>query len=423
MNLTISPTSLTGKIKVPASKSISHRAVICAALADGTSHLSNVLLSDDLTVTIAGMKTFGATIEDLGQGNYKVTGIGKKSPQGGIIDCLESGSTIRFLIPLGLNGVRNQFTGRGRLTERPQKIYHDIFKEQNIPFEKPTDKELPLTLEGTLKAGEFTFPGNVSSQFISGLLFALPRLEGDSKIILTDQLESVDYIKLTLDMLNKFGVQIEVSPDNRIYSIKGNQTYQPCDVEIEGDFSQAAFWLVAGTIGEPIELTGLNPNSAQGDRVILDILKEMGATPKWQGTSLLATPAPTRGIIIDVAQCPDIVPILAVLAARSEGITKIINAERLRIKESDRLAAMRSELTKLGVMIEETESTLTITGTRNLNSASVDSHDDHRIAMSMGVASILLDQPLTLTHAEVISKSYPEFWEDFTQLGGKINEC
>ena len=423
MNLTISPTSLTGKIKVPASKSISHRAVICAALADGTSHLSNVLLSDDLTVTIAGMETFGATIENLGQGNYKVTGIGKKSPQGGIIGCLESGSTIRFLIPLGLNGVRNQFTGRGRLTERPQKIYHDIFKEQNIPFEKPTDKELPLTLEGTLKAGEFTFPGNVSSQFISGLLFALPRLEGDSKIILTDQLESVDYIKLTLDMLNKFGVQIEVSPDNRIYSIKGNQTYQPCDVEIEGDFSQAAFWLVAGTIGKSIELTGLNPNSAQGDRVIVDILKEMGATPKWQGTSLLATPAQTKGTTIDVAQCPDIVPILAVLAARSEGITKIINAERLRIKESDRLAAMRSELAKLGVMIEETESTLTITGTRNLNSASVDSHDDHRIAMSMGVASILLDQPLTLTRAEVISKSYPEFWEDFTRIGGKINEC
>ena len=423
MNLTISPRVLTGKIKVPASKSISHRAVICAALAEGTSYLSNILLSDDLTVTIAGMTTLGATIEDLGQGNYKVTGMGKKAPQGGVIDCLESGSTIRFLIPLGLNGVQNQFTGRGRLTERPQKIYHDIFKEQNIFFEKPTDKELPLTVKGTLKAGEFTFPGNVSSQFISGLLFALPRLEGDSKIILTDQLESIDYIKLTLDMLSKFGIQIQVSTDNRVYSIKGNQIYQPCDVEIEGDFSQAAFWLVAGTIGSPIELTGLNPNSAQGDRAILDILKKMGANPEWQGTSLLATPTPTGGITIDVAQCPDLVPILTVLAARSEGTTKIINAERLRIKESDRLTAMRSELTKLGVAVEETESTLTITGTKNLTSATVESHDDHRIAMSMGVASILLDQPFNLDHAEVVSKSYPEFWKDFASLGGKINEC
>ena len=426
MKLTLNPTSFHGDIQVPSSKSLSHRAVICAALADGESILSQVLESVDLTATCAGMRILGAQIEEVSPGTLRVHGLKKDQlPQGGTIDCAESGSTLRFLIPLVLSGAPITLTGHGRLAERPQGPYREILDKQQIAYQllDPTGLELPLHLQGTLQPDHFVLPGNISSQFISGLLFALPRLAGDSRISLTGPIESVGYIDLTLSSLKQFGVEIEVSDDHREYYIRGNQSYHSANTQVEGDYSQAAFWLVAGALGQGITLSGLRADSLQGDRAILDILERMGVKWAWQGNQLVVYPSKTYGAVIDGSQCPDIIPVLAVLGAASQGVTKIINAGRLRIKESDRLTAMATELRKIGVSIEEGPDSLTIEGRSHFSGGQIDSWNDHRIAMAMGVAAVRATAPLHLEGAESVQKSYPTFWKDYQQLGGKVDEC
>lgn len=420
-DITITPSPLTGDICVPTSKSVSHRAVICAALAQGTSTLSGILVSDDLVATIQAMEAFGAIIRQE-EGKLIITGTDCTKPVQHIIDSNESGSTLRFLIPLGLNDHPMTFTGKGRLVERPLHDYFHILDEQHIPYET-TNGHLPLTLTGTLKPGTFHLRGDVSSQFVSGLLFALPRLAGDSTIVITTEMESKGYIDLTLSMLARFGIKITHTNNYRNFTIPGNQQYRSTDYQAEGDYSQVAFWLVAGTIGAPIRCKGLNFDSLQGDRVIIPIIQKMGGHLQLEENSLLAHPAETNGIVIDASQCPDLVPVLTVLAAVSEGTTQIINAGRLRIKESDRLHAMTQELTKIGADITEHEDSLTINGLAHLTGGTVDSWDDHRIAMALGIASIKCRQPLTITRSECVSKSYPDFWQDLQMLGGKINEC
>lgn len=423
MNLKIKPTLLEGTLSLPPSKSLSHRALICASLAPGTSHLNNLLLADDLTATTQAMKSLGATIIEKSPGEMTVQGIQDPPSSGSMIDCNESGSTLRFLIPLGLNGKKNIFTGKGRLVERPQQIYRDIFDRQTISYQKPRHQELPLEVQGFLRPDHFIFPGNVSSQFVSGLLFALPRLDGDSRITLTDSLESKDYIDLTLSMLRKFQIEVKVSSDYLQFHIPGNQTYQPQNITIESDYSQAAFWIAAGLLGKKLTLSGLDSNSLQGDRVILPIIESMKGIYRWENDHLLIFPSALQGAVIDVAHCPDLVPILAVLATQSKGTTKIINAGRLRLKESDRLFAMASELTKLGAQITEEADALIIEGPTTLSGGTVHSHKDHRIAMALGIASLLCLDPLLIQDTEVVSKSYPDFWQDFTQMGGIIHEC
>ncbi len=420
-DLSITPSALTGSVCVPTSKSVCHRAVICAGLAEGTSRISGILLSDDIKATMQAMIALGAVIRQEGD-SLIITGTDCKSPIHNEISCNESGSTLRFLIPLGLNNQTMTFTGKGKLVDRPLDDYFNILDKQEIAYQT-TDGHLPLSVTGVLKPGQFELRGDVSSQFVSGLLFALPRLAGDSSITITTEMESKGYIDLTLSMLALFGIKI-INNNYREFIIPGNQVYRSTDYHVEGDYSQVAFWLAAGTLGAPIHCSGLNPNSLQGDKVIVDLIQEMGGNLKLEDNAITALPSTTKGITIDASQCPDLVPILTVLATVSKGTTQIIRAARLRIKECDRLKAITTELNKLGADITEHEDSLTIIGRPSLaGGAVVHSWHDHRIAMALAVASIKCDTAITIEHKECVSKSYPDFWQDFQMLGGKSNEC
>lgn len=415
----ITPSMLQGKISVPSSKSLCHRAIIAAGLASDNCNIENVVFSQDIIATCNAMRDIGVSVtakeSDVILKGNNFTNIIKNE-----IHCAESGSTLRFLIPIVLlTGKEFTFTGEGRLAERPLTPYYKMFKEQDIKYN--SSQGLPLTIQGKLKADVYKVPGNISSQFITGLLFALPLLNGDSKIIVTSELESKAYVDLTIDMLSKFSVQVE-NVGYREINIKGNQKYVARDYRVEGDFSQAAFWLVAGILGEEIQCQNMNIDSLQGDLAIVDLIEKMGGDISIEEGKIETKKSKTRGIIIDASECPDLVPILAVLAALSEGTTKIINASRLRIKECDRLKAMATELTKLGSDIVETEDGLIIQGKEKLKGGTVDSWNDHRIAMALSVASIRCREPVIITNSACVKKSYPKFYSDFEMLGGIINE-
>lgn len=416
----INPSKLSGEVKVPTSKSACHRAVICAGLSKGISNISNVVFSDDVEATCEAMKNLGASIKKSSN-SLKIEGLEGLKLKDSNIDCLESGSTLRFLIPIGATtGEKLTFEGKGKLVERPLECYYNIFDEQKLKYNN-VDGKLPLTIEGKLKPGEYRIKGNISSQFISGLMFSLPLLNGDSKIIVTTELESKSYVDLTMHMLKKYSIQIE-NKDYKEFIIKGNQTYEPSDYEVEGDFSQAAFWLAAGLLGKDIVCNGLDIDSLQGDKVILQIIKNMGGKISIEGNKVKTLPSKTKGIIIDASQCPDLVPVLTSLAAVSEGTTEIINAARLRIKESDRLKAISMELNRIGADIEEKEDGLIIRGKESLKGGEVQSWNDHRIAMALAVASIKCSEPLIIKDASCVKKSYPDFWKHFRALGGHIDE-
>lgn len=425
--LRIEPTSLTGTIRVPSSKSLGHRDLICAALAQGKSLVEQVSVSKDILATCECLRRLGALIspleEDGGRTGFAVEGT-RPHQVSSLLDCGESGSTLRFLIPLAaLSGEKFTFTGSGKLGSRPLDPYETIFREQGLVFEKgDINENFPLVVQGPLKPGHFTLPGDVSSQFISGLLFALPLLPGDSTLEITGKLESQSYIALTLSALQKYGITIE-HKDFRTYEIPGKQQYQPRTGAVEGDYSQAAFWLTAGMVGRSIGLLGMSPDSLQGDKAIIPILQRMGGQVVFEGDTLMSRPATSLGTTIDAADCPDIIPVLTVAAALSEGHTEIIHAERLRLKECDRLKAMTTELNKLGARITERPDGLSIDGVEEFNGGIVDCWNDHRIAMSLAVASIQCREPLTLVGAECVAKSYPEFWQDFKTLGGQYEQC
>ncbi len=423
----INPSNLNGEIIIPPSKSISHRAIIAASLSNGESNIDNIIFSDDINATIEAMKSFGAIIKKSKNLNeYETSSLNIKGTHNikllsDKIDCRESGSTLRFLVPFaGLINNKVTFTGRGKLISRPLDVYYKLFDKQNIKYENNEGK-LPLSVNGRLSPGIFEVKGNISSQFITGLLFTLPLLDGQSKIVVTTNLESKGYVDLTLDILKKFSINVE-NNEYKEFIINGNQSYKQMDYRIEGDFSQAAFWIVAGILGSKITCNGLDLNSNQCDKAILDIIDKMGANLTLNNESVMASESTIKGITIDVSQCPDLVPILAVLGALSKGTTKIINASRLRIKESDRLKAIASELNKLGADVEELEDGLVINGKSELRGGIVDSWNDHRIAMALAIASIKCKESVTITNSEAVKKSYPGFWDDFKMLGGIINE-
>lgn len=423
----IYPSKLKGEVKIPPSKSLSHRAIISASLSDGVSEIDNLIFSDDIKATLDGMRSLGSSIECIEsephEETYCVTlrGNSKVKTFNNQIDCKESGSTLRFLIPFaGITKDQMTFTGRGKLVERPLDTYYRIFDEQSIEY-RNKDGNLPLQVKGMLKPGTFKIEGNISSQFITGLMFVLPLLSGDSKIEITTELESKGYVDLTLDILNKFNIEIENNAYKEFY-IKGNQEYKSRYYRVEGDYSQAAFWIVAGLLGSGVQCRDLDINSLQGDRAILEIVQRMKGNLNINEDKIEITESETEGVTIDATQCPDLVPILAVLGAVSNGTTKIINAERLRIKESDRLKAISTELNKLGADVKELKDGLLITGKRELGGGTVDSWNDHRIAMALAIASIKCTQTVIITGSDAVKKSYPDFWKDFADLGGQINE-
>lgn len=389
MNVTILPGTLKGAVTPPSSKSQTHRAVLALMLAQGEGKLSNLAVSQDIQATqdcVAALKS------------------GQPAQADGLplLDCGESGSTLRFLIPVAL-AVRGggHFIGRGRLMERPQGPYIRLFEEKGILWNQEGGC---LTVAGQLEPGVYALPGNVSSQFITGLLYALPLLPGDSQIVLTTPLESRGYVDMTLDMLRRFDIKVEEQEDG--FLVPGNQTYQARDLTLEADWSGAAFWYAANFLGAQVDIQGLNPDSVQGDRQI--------GTLYWK----LARPG---DVDIDLSQCPDLAPPLAVMAAVRKGTTRFVNAGRLRMKESDRLETIARTLNALGAKAQVGEDTLTLEGLDHLKGGTVDGCNDHRIAMMAAVAAVACKEPVTILGAECVKKSYPRFWEDYTALGGEVH--
>ena len=520
-DLLLSPACLAGQVRVPPSKSVAHRALLCAALAQGgASVVHNIAASDDILATLQGAVALGARLKRTGD-TVEVHSAAPYARQDGdpaLIDCKESGSTLRFLLPIALAlGCPVRMIGQGNLGKRPLDAYFHIIREQGIPFEA-TEGKLDLTLRGRLRPGVFHLPGNVSSQYITGLLLALPLLDGPSQIVVEGPLESKGYLDLTLQVMQAFGAG--VSHDAyRIFEVSPGG-YRPADYIVEGDYSQAAFFLAAGALagirqsmmeggdaaGTPAEavsesrdnadnrrttletgdtagglecttdalagvpgaalgvdgaaaaatsqgssdarrhasapenspssedgntvlrIAGLRPDSAQGDRAVCDILRRMGAQVEWDAQgNLCCTARRLRGCVIDAAQYPDIIPVLAAVACACEGETHIVNAGRLRIKECDRLHAVASELTCLGAAVQEGTDDLRIAGRPEqglplLGGKETWSHGDHRMAMTLAVAAAVCERPFVLRDYPCVSKSYPDFFEDYHRLGGVYDE-
>lgn len=418
MGVTVYPSKLKGNFTAPPSKSAAHRVCLATALANGRSVIENVDLSSDITATVKACGALGCRISMEPSGRYNTLYIeGGIAPSGEVdIDCAESGSTLRFLIPVActMEG-RKTFTGSGRLPFRPIDEYIKIFDKQGMAYEKSDGRNLPLMVKGKLSSGEYVVGGGVSSQYITGLLFAMPLLSGDSKIIVTGNFESKGYVDMTLDTLRKFGVDIGVSGSS--YTIKGKQNYKPQNISVEGDYSQAAFIISVAAINGDITIDGLDPASLQPDRAILDIMRRMGADLKQTWSTLRVRKSELRGIDVDVSQCPDLVPPIAAAAAFARGTTRILGASRLRVKESDRIHSIAVNLKDIGIDAEEYPDSLVIHGGRPCG-GEIDSFGDHRIAMAFSAIAVGAEA-IKIKGAECVSKSWPSFFEDLKALGGK----
>ena len=380
--------------------------MICAALAEGESVIRNVAFSQDIRATLGCVSALGAKWTDLGRGVIQIEGIGGKEYRGELprLDCGESGSTLRFFLPIALAVAGGAvFTGRGRLMQRPQKPYFDLFDGMGIEYEQKGDV---LKVKGRLRAGQYRLPGNVSSQFFTGLLFALPLLDGKSEMIPTTELESLDYILMTIQSQELAGLE-PPGRENGGFVVKG-QSYRPMEVSVEADWSQAGFWYAARALGSDVEICGMSDASLQGDKRIAEFAR------------LLSREGDAE---IDVSQCPDLVPPLAAMAAVRKGDCRITGAARLRIKESDRLATVTAALNALGAKVEEYPEELLIHGVDVLRGGAViDCCNDHRIAMMCAVAATRCRGGDTvLLGAECVRKSYPDFWQVYRELGGDMD--
>ena len=412
MIASLKPTKLSGTIPAIASKSDAHRLLILAALCRGETRLIMEQRSEDIDATVACLRALGAKIALVPDGVF-VHGI-ERANEYPLLNCSESGSTFRFLLPVATALCEHvRFTGSGRLPDRPIGELLTVLQAHGVAF---SAERLPFQTTGKLTGGRFSLPGNVSSQYLTGLLLATPLLEEDSTIFLTTRLESAVYVDITLHALKRFGVQVEAQDGG--YAVCGGQAIQsPGELRVDGDWSNAAFFLAAGALGNPVTMTGLHLDSPQGDKAILDALKRFGAHVEVAEDRIIVSPAPLSGCTIDVGETPDLLPILAVLGACASGETRLINAARLRFKESDRLSSVFAMLRALGGRVEELPDALVITGGQ-LAGGTVDSCRDHRIAMSAAVASIRCANEVTVLGADAVKKSYPGFFEDWTTLGG-----
>lgn len=407
MDIKITPAKLSGRVTAPPSKSVAHRMLICAALSEGESTVRNLFPSKDITATIACLSALGAEIEYDGR-TALVRGI-KNVSRRARLDCNESGSTLRFLIPVSCAlGTISEFTGAGRLPERPITPYLECLPKHGAVFDYKNT--MPFTVSGKLSAGVYEIGGDISSQFITGLLLALPLLDGDSELRLTTPLQSKPYVDITIGALEQFGVKITQNGND--YMVKGGQRFSPCDVTVEGDYSQAAFFEVANALGADIEIQGLLENSYQGDKKIIEICQKV----------LYNNNGGLNPFSVDAADIPDLVPVLAVLGSFCEGTSYITNAARLRIKESDRLHAMAVSLNSLGGRVREFDDGLEIEGVGKLAGGVVPDFNDHRIPMAMSVAAMKSEGDVIICGAQSVSKSYPDYWEVYKSIGGIISE-
>lgn len=419
MNVTITPRKLNGTIDAIPSKSHAHRVLIAQKLAQ----LQGQRKTDSLVIP-----TFS---DDIAATKNCLVQLDKQMPY---LDCKESGSTLRFMLPVAM-ALKNEavFIGSGKLPYRPISPLKEEMEAHSCSFrmgnteQKISDKYKEIcTITGRLQPGEYSLAGNVSSQFITGLLFALPLLDGDSVLRLTTKLESAGYVDLTLDVLRAFGIDVKRSLTDEgfeVYEIAGNQKYiEPDGLAVEGDWSNASFWLVCGALGGNVTVRGLNLESSQRDKEILNVLRQMGAEISINGLCDITVSCPSglKGCEVSVAQTPDMVPVLAAAMALADGSSLITNAERLKIKESDRLRTVYDFLSKLDADITYAGEGLSLTGKPALCGGEISSHNDHRIAMAAAVASCGCKGAVTITGAEAVRKSYPDFFKDFAALGGKV---
>lgn len=401
----------SGIIRPPGSKSLSHRALICAALS-GSGTVTGTPDNEDIRATFRCLEAFGVQYKK-DNGSIKFISRLATPKEGAILNCDESGSTIRFIIPLAAAfGSDVYFTGGGRLMDRPMDIYDDAFGS-SARLQKEGDA---FKVSGKLRAGVFTLPGDISSQFVTGLLFALPLLEGESIIEIRSPLQSKSYVDLTFDCLEAFGIEVFNENYQRIV-VPGGQEYRSCDYKVEADYSSASFPLAAAALGCDVECAGLSRLSRQGDRRFLDILAQCGADIQWLNEDTVKVHAGSlTSVSVDVSEIPDLVPPLAVVMCFCRGGGEITNAARLRIKECDRLAAVTQELNRLGAGIEEGPDYLRVRQVESFTGGSCHAHNDHRIAMMIALASLKATGPVYIDDPECVKKSYPDFWKDFLRI-------
>lgn len=410
------PSVISGTVAAPPSKSAGHRSLICAALSDAPVTVTGCGISDDITATERVLCALGAQIERSGT-TVRITPI-SNIPDKAVLDCGESGSTARFIIPIAAAlGAKNvTVTGRGRLPSRPFEILCRLLRRRGVDCSTDT---LPMSLGGQLPAGEYSLPGNVSSQYISGLLMALSVVPGSSRIVLTTPLESAAYVDMTVDELKRFGAFVTKTSDG--YEIEGRKRLRASDRRVEGDWSQAAFFLSAGAVcGGSVTVTGLDRSSLQGDKAIVDILKGFGADIEESDQRITVRRSKLKGTVVNASQIPDLVPIIAVTAAFAAGRTVINGAARLRLKESDRLHETVTRLVSFGIDAAETADGMIINGGKPVGAA-ITSANDHRIVMAFSVLACGSEHGSSISGAEAINKSYPEFISDLCGLGGKCD--
>lgn len=414
----LQPGTASGVLEAIPSKSSAHRLLICAALAQGETEIACPQTSQDIDATVDCLEGLGALLHHDHRGFFQVTPL-RRRPQGEacLLPCRESGSTLRFLLPVaGALGALASFPLKGRLGQRPMEPLVEQLASHGCTVRQEPDL---VTISGQLRPGRYVLPGDVSSQFISGLLMALPLLDGPSTLEVTGPVESVGYIQMTLRALDVFGVKPR--QEGWTFTIPAQGYRSPGAAPVEGDWSNAAPWLCMGALGGTgIFLKGLDQSSLQGDRAVCDILGEMGARIHWDGDLLTVRPGELHGITIDARNVPDLVPVLATVAAVSPGETRILHAERLRLKESNRLQTTAQVLNALGGDVTETFDGLLIRGRETFTGGTVDSHLDHRIAMAAAVASTRSTGPVTVNVADAVKKSYPAFWLHLEQLGRQV---
>ncbi len=412
MNATLSPSIPHGTLRAIASKSAAHRLLITAAFADRPTRIRCEQINEDIAATADCLSALGATITRETP-YYTVTPI-TNIPVEATLPCRESGSTLRFMLPIAAAlGVRTKFQMAGRLPNRPLSPLREVLEENGVTLSETGSN--PLVLEGKLTGNRFAIAGNVSSQFISGLLFALALCGEGGHLTILNRLESAPYVDMTCDALRRFGAVITKTDDG--YTVQ-SPAHKACldETAVEGDWSNAAFPLSAAAIGGEITMSGLDLDSHQGDREILDLLERFGAKVERKGDAVTVRRHTLRGIDINATQIPDLVPVLATVASVAEGTTRIYGAARLRLKESDRLVTVREMLSALGATVSETDDGLIIEGKSTLTGGTVSAAGDHRIAMSAAVASVACTAPVTITGAEATAKSYPAFFEDMQSL-------
>ena len=414
MKAIIYPSKSTGVVTVPTSKSIAHRLLICAALSNGESIISNVSMNSDISATISCLKELGADILVDGS-TVTVKGI-KETKKEVELNAIESGSTLRFLIPISSYLSKKViFKGTEKLISRPLDIYQKLYNDNFVK------KNNCIIINNLLNQNYYEIDGSISSQFISGLLFYLPLLKNDSEIKIINEYESKSYVDLTIDALNKFGIQIEEKDNGRRLIIKGGQTYLSNNLSVEGDYSQAAFFLTLGAINNEITVKGLNKSSKQGDKAIVDVLKNANVRMEINNEGITVKKSEIKAIDVDLKDIPDLGPILSVLFSRAKGKSKLYNAKRLRYKESDRILAIETELKKMGVEISSDENNIYINGVNKLISNDIiNSHNDHRIFMAVSILATISNTPVTISNYECINKSYPRFLDDLQGLGIKV---